>query len=109
MYFFQILFWGLFSRLFSNFSFCFFRQEHDDIMVGSKASDIAKGLALIVEVAAIFSTFGFAELATTLDYYAFDEQFHNKNKTKNNKTVKQKQQPVVAAALSASLCRLSIR
>ena len=59
-------------------------------MVGRKASDIAKGLALIVEVAAIFSTFGFAELATTLDYYAFDEQFHNKNKTKNNKTVKQK-------------------
>ena len=54
-------------------------------MVGSKASDIAKGLALIVEVAAIFSTFGFAELATTLDYYAFDEQFHNKPKPKTTK------------------------
>ena len=59
-------------------------------MVGSKASDIAKGLALIVEAVAIFSPFGFAELATTLDYCVFDKQFHNKNKTKNNKTVKQK-------------------
>ena len=49
-------------------------------MVGSKASDIAKGLALIVEVAAIF--WGFAVLATTFDHYAFDEQFHNKNKIK---------------------------
>ena len=76
-------------------------------MVGSKASDIAKGLALIVEVAAIF--WGFAVLATTFDHYAFDEQFHNNNKTKNNKTLEQKQQPVVAAALSASLCKLSIR
>ena len=55
------------------------RDGHDDIMVGSKAFDIAKGLALIVEVAALFLTFGFAVLAITFDHYAFDKQFHNKN------------------------------
>ena len=77
---FGFLWWFVFQYLILLFST---RDGHNDVMVGSKASDIAKGLALIVEVAAIF--WGFAVLATTFDHYAFDEQFHNKNKTNKTK------------------------
>ena len=78
-------------------------------MVGSKASDIAKGLALIVEVAAIFFYIWFCTAGNITRLLRFWWTISQQKQNQKQQTVKQKQQPVVAAALSASLCRLSIR